>query len=137
VEPGLVLDDRYKILAPIAEGASSTVWEARDGFLGETVAVKAVSLARAGWRAEVRDRFQQEARLLTRVRHRHLVGVRAFGETDDGYLYLVLDRLSGETLTHRLSRLPRLDWRGASSSRAASRRCTRGASSIATSSRRT
>jgi serine/threonine-protein kinase len=113
VEPGTVLADRYQILAPIAAGASSTVWEARDRVSEETVAVKAVSLERAGWRAEVRDRFQQEARLLTLVRHRHLVGVRAFGETEDGYLYLVLDRLSGETLTDRLARPPRLGWRGA------------------------
>jgi serine/threonine protein kinase len=113
VEPGLVLADRYQILAPIGTGASSTVWEARDRASGETVAVKAVSLARAGWRSEVRDRFQQEARLLTMVRHRHLVGVRAFGETEDGYLYLVLDRLSGETLTDRLARPPRLRWREA------------------------
>jgi serine/threonine-protein kinase len=113
VEPGLVLADRYQILAPIGEGSSSTVWEARDRVSGGIVAVKAVSMERAGWRSEVRDRFQQEARLLTMVRHRHLVGVRAFGETEDGYLYLVLDRLSGETLTDRLARPPRLRWREA------------------------
>ena len=72
-----------------------------------------MSLERAGWRAEVRDRFQQEARLLTLVKHPHLVGVRNLGETEDGYLYLVLDRLSGETLEARLARPPRLGWRGA------------------------
>ncbi len=113
MEPGLVLADRYEIVGPIAEGAGSAVWEARDRETGDTVAVKAVSLERAGWRAEVRDRFQQEARLLTLVRHRHVVGVRDVGETDDGYLYLVLDRLSGETLASRLSRPPRLGWRDA------------------------
>jgi len=117
VEVGRVLADRYEILGPIAQGASSTVWEARDrGADGEgdaTVAVKAVSMERAGWRAEVRDRFQQEARLLTLVGHRHLVGVRAFGETEDGYLYLVLERLTGETLADRLARPARLGWRAA------------------------
>jgi serine/threonine-protein kinase len=113
VEPGRILTDRYEILRPIAEGASSTVWEARDTTSGETVAVKAVSMEQAGWRAEVRDRFQQEARLLERVRHEHLVGVRDFGETDDGFLYLVLDRLSGETLADRIARPPRPSWREA------------------------
>jgi serine/threonine-protein kinase len=113
VEPGLVLAARYEILAPIAEGAASTVWEARDRATGEAVAVKAVSMERAGWRAEVRDRFQQEARLLTMVQDPHLVRVRDLGETDDGYLYIVLDRLSGETLAERLARPPRLDWRAA------------------------
>jgi serine/threonine-protein kinase len=110
VEPGRLLAERYEILGPIAEGASSAVWEARDRTTGETVAVKAVSMERAGWRAEVRDRFQQEARLLTLVRHRHVVGVRDGGETEDGYLYLVLDRLSGETLADRMARPPRLAW---------------------------
>ena len=105
-----------EIVGPIAEGAMSTVWEARalvadEG--GELVAVKAVSLERAGWRAEVRDRFQQEARLLSLVHHEHVVGVRDLGETDDGWLYLVLDRLSGETLAQRLARPPRLAWREA------------------------
>jgi serine/threonine-protein kinase len=113
VEPGRVLADRYEILGPIAEGAMSAVWEGRDVTSGEPVAVKAVSLEQAGWRAEVRDRFQQEARLLTLARHEHLVGVRDIGETDDGYLYLVLDRLSGETLAARLARPPRLGWREA------------------------
>ncbi len=117
MEVGRVLADRYELLAPIARGASSTVWEARDcageGDPSTTVAVKAVSMERAGWRAEVRDRVQQEARLLTLVQNRHLVGVRSFGETDDGYLYLVLDRLTGETLADRLSRPPRLGWRAA------------------------
>ncbi len=113
VEPGRVLDDRYEILGSIAQGASSTVWEARDRLEDVVVAVKAVSMERAGWRAEVRDRFQQEARLLTLVGHRHLVGVRSFGETEDGYLYLVLDRLTGETLADRMARPPRLGWRAA------------------------
>ena len=44
MEAGRVLDDRYEILGPIAQGASSTVWEARDRGAGgegdETVAVK-------------------------------------------------------------------------------------------------
>jgi serine/threonine-protein kinase len=113
VETGRILDARYEILGKIAEGASSAVWEARDGETGHTVAIKAVSLEEAGWRAEVRDRFQQEARLLTMVQHRHVVGVHAHGETDDGYLYLVLDRLCGETLADRLARPPRLSWREA------------------------
>ncbi len=119
MEPGRILADRWEILGPIAEGAMSTVWEARtlpgapDAEGGERVAVKAVSLERAGWRAEVRDRAQQEARLLSLLRHEHVVGVRDLGETDDGWLYLVLDRLSGETLAERLARPPRLAWREA------------------------
>ncbi len=113
MEPGLVLADRYEVVGRIAEGAYATVWEAIDRQSGERVAVKAVSMERAGWRSEVRDRFHQEARLLERVQNEHVVGVRDLGETDDGHLYLVLDRLSGETLADRLARPPPLAWRAA------------------------
>ncbi|MFO0758286.1 MAG: serine/threonine-protein kinase [Byssovorax sp.] len=115
MEVGDVLDDRYELGALVGEGAASSVWEARDRATGETVAIKVVSLEEAGWRAEVRDRFQQEARLLSMVQHEHLVQVRTMGETDEGSLYLVLERLHGESLGERLARPPRLSWREAAS----------------------
>lgn len=110
---GRLLGDRYELGERIAEGASSTVWEARDTRGGGLVAIKAVSLERAGWRAEVRDRFMREARLLELSQHPHLVRVRDLGETEDGVLYLVLDRLEGETLADRLARPPPLGFREA------------------------
>jgi eukaryotic-like serine/threonine-protein kinase len=113
VQAGVVLLDRYELIDRIGEGATSSVWEALDRRTGERVAIKAVSLDEAGWRAEVRDRFQQEARLLALGRHEHLVGVRDVGETDDGYLFIVLDKLTGETLADRIARAPRIDWREA------------------------
>jgi serine/threonine protein kinase len=113
MEAGHVLADRYELLDRIGEGASSTVWEAKDLSSNERVAVKVVSLDEAGWRAEVRDRFQQEARLLTLGRHANLVQVRDLGETEEGSLFLVLERLYGETLAERLARPPRPGWREA------------------------
>ena len=115
MEPGRILADRYEILRAIGGGASSTVWEARDARTGALVAVKTVSMDLAGWRAEVRDRFEKEGRLLELVESPYIVGVRDRGETDDGFLYLVLDRLRGETLAERLARSPRLSWREAAS----------------------
>jgi serine/threonine protein kinase len=114
VQAGVILLDRYELVEPIGEGATSTVWDAIDRQGGERVAVKGISLDEAGWRAEVRDRFQQEARLLALVRHEHLVGVRNVGETDDGYLFIILDKLTGETLADRIGRPPPLGWREAS-----------------------
>ena len=113
MEPGRVLAERYEIQLPIASGAMSTVWAARDHTSLEDVAIKVVSLEEAGWRAEVRDRFLQEARLLALFKHAHVVGVRDIGETEDGYLFLVLDKLTGETLADRLARPPRFTWRQA------------------------
>jgi len=110
VQIGRIVAERYEILRPLAEGAMSTVWVAMDQNDGVEVAIKTISLDAAGWRAEVRDRFMKEARLLARGKHEHLVGVRDVGETDDGYLYLVLDLLDGETLASRLARETKLAW---------------------------
>ncbi|MDI1444775.1 serine/threonine-protein kinase [Polyangium sp. 6x1] len=113
VEIGRVLAERYALVRPLAEGAMATVWVAEDRDSGREVAIKAISLDAAGWRTEVRDRFMKEARLLALARHEHLVGVRDVGETDDGFLYLVLDLLDGETLADRITRDPPLDWKEA------------------------
>jgi serine/threonine protein kinase len=110
VEVGRILAERYEILRPLAEGAMSTVWVATDQNESVDVAIKTISLDAAGWRTEVRDRFMKEARLLARGQHEHLVRVRDVGETDDGYLYLVLDLLDGETLASRLLRETKLVW---------------------------
>ncbi len=110
MEVGRILAERYEILRPLAEGAMSTVWVAFDRTNNIDVAIKTISLDAAGWRAEIRDRFMKEARLLARGKHEHLVGVRDVGETDDGFLYLVLDLLEGETLAERLARETRLEW---------------------------
>jgi serine/threonine-protein kinase len=115
VQVGRVLDERYELVRLIAEGATSGVWAARDKETGEEVAIKAISLEHAGWRAEVRDRFLQEARLLSMSPHGNLVGLRDFRETDDGYLFLVLDLLEGETLAERMGHPPRLSYEEAAS----------------------
>lgn len=88
----------------------ATVWVAFDKTNNLEVAIKTISMDAAGWRAEVRDRFMKEARLLARGKHEHLVGVRDVGETEDGYLYLVLDLLQGETLADYLSSKTKLAW---------------------------
>jgi len=113
VEVGRVLAERYEIRRPLAEGAMATVWVAFDKTNEVEVAIKTISMDAAGWRAEVRDRFMKEAQLLARGRHEHLVGVRDVGETEDGYLYLVLDLLEGETLADHLSSKTKLDWHAA------------------------
>ncbi|WP_281315100.1 serine/threonine-protein kinase [Polyangium sp. y55x31] len=113
VEIGRVLAERYALVRPLAEGAMATVWVAEDRVSGGEVAIKAISLDAAGWRTEVRDRFMKEARLLALAQHEHLVGVRDVGETEDGFLYLVLDLLDGETLADRIARDPPLDWKEA------------------------
>jgi serine/threonine protein kinase len=59
---------------------------------------------------DARRRFLDEGRLLTRLRHPHLVHVIAVGEADTGAPFMVLERLSGENLDRRLRREGPLPW---------------------------
>jgi hypothetical protein len=106
----LVLDDmspppptsrlgRYEITGRIATGGMATVYlarlEATGGFARE-FALKVVHphlVAETGFR----QRFHQEARLASRVRHHNVVATIDAGE-DKGYCYLVLELIEGVTL---------------------------------------
>jgi serine/threonine-protein kinase len=57
---------------------------------------------------ELRQRFFQEARLLSRIRHPHVVEVRDHGTLSDGRPYLILELLRGVSLRERLGRPDRL-----------------------------
>src|SRR5690606_24320693 len=83
------------------EGGSAVVYAAR---FGDTdVALK---LARDERELSPREaeRFLEEARMLSRVRHECVVEVLDSGRLDDGRPYLVMRRYQGETLAARLAR---------------------------------
>jgi serine/threonine-protein kinase len=94
---GRLLDGRFLVLRPLAQGAMGTVYEGVQLPLERPVAIKVI-------RAELvhdpasKVRFLREARLLTRIAHPNIVDVLDFGETPDGCLYLVMDLLRGTTL---------------------------------------
>ncbi len=57
----------------------------------------------------VARRFVQEARLVSRLHHPHIVDVVDFG-TSDGFAYLVMEHLDGESLRETLKRHGPLPW---------------------------
>ena len=94
----------YEILAPIGAGGMGEVYKARDTRLERTVAVKVLP-ERLSSSAEVRQRFEREAKTISQLSHAHicaLYDVGREGETE----YLVMEYLEGETLSERLARGP-------------------------------
>ena len=80
------------------------VYRARDTRLDRTVAIKVLP-AHLSSSPEWRQRFEREARTISRLSHPHicaLYDVGREGETD----YLVMEYLEGETLADRLSKGP-------------------------------
>lgn len=94
----------YDILEQIGAGGMGQVYRARDTRLGRTVAIKVLAPALAA-DPQFRDRFEREARTLSRIEHPHICALYDVG-VDDGTAYLVMQHLEGETLTGRIARGP-------------------------------
>jgi len=91
----------YEILVPIGAGGMGEVYKAKDTRLERTVAVKVLPQHLSS-SAEVRQRFEREAKMVSQLSHPHicaLYDVGREGETE----YLVMEYLEGETLSARLA----------------------------------
>ncbi len=94
----------YEIVSAIGAGGMGEVYRARDTRLDRDVAVKVLS-AHLSTSEEVRQRFEREAKTISRFSHPHicsLYDVGREGETD----YLVMEFLEGESLADRLGKGP-------------------------------
>jgi Tol biopolymer transport system component len=94
----------YEILTPLGAGGMGEVYKARDTRLDRSVAIKVLPPHRSS-SPEARQRFEQEARTVSRLSHPHicaLFDVGRQGEDD----FLVMELLEGETLQDRLRRGP-------------------------------
>ncbi len=77
------------------------VVEAEHETLGHRVAIKLLH-AQYFARFELKERMRLEAQACARIRHENLVAVHDFGETLDGRVFLVMDRLHGRSLGDEL-----------------------------------
>jgi serine/threonine-protein kinase len=94
----------YEILALAGAGGMGEVYKARDTRLDRTVAIKILSPSLAA-DAQFRERFDREARAISRIEHPHICALYDVGE-QGGTAYLVMQFLEGETLAERLRRGP-------------------------------
>jgi serine/threonine protein kinase len=97
---GEVIDDRFTIEHLAGAGGMGQVYRARDRRSGGLVALKVMHDAE---RLEL-ERFAREAAVLATLSHPGIVRYIHSGATGDGDPYLVMEWLSGETLSARLQR---------------------------------
>ncbi|WP_433206087.1 protein kinase domain-containing protein [Dactylosporangium sp. CS-047395] len=92
---------RYRVLRRIGSGAFATVWLGADDDLDASVAIKVLA---DNWtyHGDLRQRFEEEARIMRRVDSPLLVRVLDVGELPDGRPYLVMPFMTGGTLADRL-----------------------------------
>lgn len=94
--PGDLIDRRYRLEAPIADGGMSTVYLATDTRLDRHVALKLLSPTLAGDNSFV-SRLELEAKSVARLSHPGVVQVFDHG-FDDGHAFLVMELVPGGTL---------------------------------------
>ncbi|GIJ33610.1 serine/threonine-protein kinase [Micromonospora sediminimaris] len=95
----------YRVERLLGVGSFATVWLAYDPMLDLRVAIKVLA---DNWQHDVRvrERFLEEARLLSRMEDDRLLRVRMVGELADGRPYTVLDWADGGSLRERLAAGP-------------------------------
>jgi serine/threonine protein kinase len=99
--PGQILDDRYEILALLAEGGMGTVYRARRTLLGDEVAIKIVRGEHGA--SGARDRFFRESRASARLRHPYIVSILDFNVDDEDHPFLVMELLNGPSLKEEIA----------------------------------
>src|SRR5215469_1839193 len=94
----------YEIVAPLGAGGMGEVYRARDTRLDRTVAVKVLP-AHLSSSAELKARFEREARTVSSLNHPHICQLYDIG-SQDGTAFLVMEFLEGESLADRLRKGP-------------------------------
>jgi Tol biopolymer transport system component/predicted Ser/Thr protein kinase len=90
----------YEILSAIGAGGMGEVYKARDTRLDRIVAIKVLP-AHLADRAELRERFDREAKTIASLNHPHICTLYDTGHQDE-IDYLVMEYIEGETLAQRL-----------------------------------
>lgn len=103
IQLGNVIEEQYMLERQLGAGGMGTVWVARDLRLSRSVAIKFLSGDFCG-DEPARQRFEREARMVSKIRSPHVVQVFAAGITADGVPYVVMELLDGEDLAARLER---------------------------------
>ncbi len=100
---GTTLGKKYKLVELLGSGGMAEVYRAIQIGLKRSVAIKVMypHLART---AGFKERFEREARILASLRHPNIIQIFDFDD-DQGWYYMVMEYVSGGTLTHHLQKL--------------------------------
>ncbi len=94
---GHVLDGKYTLMSKLGEGGMGSVYLAEQATMGREVAIKVLRREFSQNRMAIK-RFLREARAASKLAHPNTITVYDFGQSNDGLLYLVMEKLTGRPL---------------------------------------
>lgn len=95
---------RYKILSEIGRGGMAIVYKALDTVLGREIAIKILHPDKNA-NSEIDRLVLQEAITASGLNHPNIITIHDVGQ-QDGYYYIAMELISGQTLRDKLSRGP-------------------------------
>ena len=98
---GTILDGRYEIVEPLAEGGMGAVFRARRRLLGDEVALKIVR-TEIGADRTAQERFLRESQACARLRHPNIVSILDYNLDAEGRPFLVMELLNGRSLRQEI-----------------------------------
>jgi len=87
---------RYKDFRKLGAGAMGAVYKAHDSNLDIDVAIKLLKQRQIA--PEVAIRFQQEAKVASKLKHPNLVTLMDFGISEKGEPYIIMENVEGDSL---------------------------------------
>ena len=104
--PGLIIAERYRIVALLGRGGMGEVYRAEDLTLGQVIAIKFLpeALSKDG---SALQRFHSEVRIARQVSHPNICRVFDIGDAD-GVPFLTMEYVAGEDLSSLVRRIGRL-----------------------------
>jgi eukaryotic-like serine/threonine-protein kinase len=103
LNPGELIQSRYRLVRLLGSGASGAVWAAKNELIDRDVALK-VMRPEVAEDAVSLQRFFNEAKASGRVRSQSIVEILDLGQAEDGSPFLVFELLEGEGLDEKLRR---------------------------------
>ncbi|MBP9204656.1 MAG: serine/threonine protein kinase [Kofleriaceae bacterium] len=100
---GATLAGRYRVQKKLGEGGMGAVYLAEHTILEKKVALKVLH-GELGRKPDLVERFMQEAKAASRIRHENVIDISDFGATEDGYVFFAMELLSGHDLHEAVSR---------------------------------
>lgn len=96
-QPGMIIRNKYEILARIGVGGMGAVYKGRHVTFNELCAIKVVNDSIADDKNFL-QRFQTEAVITRKLRHPNAVRVDDFDYTDDGRPFIVMELVEGRNV---------------------------------------